>query len=172
MAGTNREVGGQPEMMAAGRRGVRGAAHAAHAATDAAASAVEAFSRNAAPFMEAFNISAQPMQAMAQQSSRTIEVMTQCGTVLSRGMQDIARAWMGVAQAGLQHQLEGFQALARARSPQEFVTVQTDLVRSNVETVLNGSRRVAELSAQMAEETAQTVAGQVQEATRRADRAA
>jgi phasin family protein len=170
-------MGAQPDMTAAGRRAVRGAAQAGHAAIDAAEAAtrsgMEAAARgqrNGGPFMEAFAF-AGPAQDMARQSSRNLEAMAQCGTVLAQGLQDITRAWLSITQDGVQRTLDGFNALARARSVQEFVTLQSDLVRDNFETMVNGSRRVAELSAQVAEEATQTVTRQVEHATARHDRA-
>jgi phasin family protein len=180
MAGSNRETGAQSDAMAAaGRRGARGMADAVHAATEAAEGvarsgmdvAARSIERSTSPFMEAFAFTG-PVQDMARQSSRNLQVMTQCGTVLARGMQDITRAWLGVTQDGLQRCLDGCNALTRARSLEEFMTLQTDLVRNNFETMVNGSRQVVELSAQVAEEAAQTVTKQVQETATRANRSA
>ncbi|WP_370201651.1 phasin family protein [Bradyrhizobium elkanii] len=44
-----------------------------------------------------------------------------------------------------------------SRTPQEFVAAQSDIVRESVEIALEGSRRIADLSLKVAEETGKQI---------------
>ena len=101
---------------------------------------------------------AQEGAEFAQQSTRNIEAVTQCSAVWMRGFQEISGEWLGLAQHRFQRNLEGLQALASCRTAQEVVAAQTDLVRENIQEVVEKSRRIAEVSMTVADEAAQTLA--------------
>ena len=62
-----------------------------------------------------------------------------------------------IMQESLQRNLDGFNALARCRSVPDFMAVQSDLIRMNLEQTVQGTRRVAEVTTRMADEGDQTV---------------
>jgi phasin family protein len=64
--------------------------------------------------------------------------------------------------------VDALNRLAGCRSVQDFVTVQSDLMRDNLRQAIDTGRRVAEVSLRVAEEAAGIVQGQ---ANRNADRA-
>ncbi len=66
-------------------------------------------------------------EELTRQSSRNVEAVTQASTVLVRGAQDVSREWLELAQSRLQKNLDGFNALARSRSLQEFAAAHTEL---------------------------------------------
>ena len=76
------------------------------------------------------------------------------------------------SQKRLQRNLDGWQALARCRSMTDFVEVQSSLLRDNLEQTLENSRRIAELTIQMANEASRTVTVQADKNTQRVKRAA
>jgi hypothetical protein len=69
----------------------------------------------------------------------------------------MSQEWLEMSQNRLQKNLDGLNALVRCRSILDFVAVQRSLARDNLELTIENSRRVAELSARMVDETARTV---------------
>jgi phasin family protein len=61
----------------------------------------------------------------------------------------------------VRHQIEKnmdrMNQLWNCRTPQDFAAVQTDMMRETVETVLESSRKIADMSVKMAEETGKQV---------------
>ena len=123
-------------------------------------------------FTRAFGLSGRESREAAEQSSRNIQAVAECSTVLAQGAQDISREWLDWAQHRFQQQLEGFNALLRCRTPQDFVALQSDQVRQNLELLIESTRRIAERSMQLAEEAGERIAVQAEETAGRARRSA
>jgi phasin family protein len=98
------------------------------------------------------------LEELARQSSQNVAAVTQANTVLVRGAQDVSREWLELAQSGVQKNLDGFSVLSRSRSLQEFAAAYTDLVRDNMQQMMDTSRRVADVSMRVAKEAARTAA--------------
>ena len=96
----------------------------------------------------------------------------QSSTALARGLQDVSREVADRSQKRLQRNLDGLQALARCRSVTDFVEVQSSLMRDNLEQTVENSRRIAELTIQVADEAARTVSMRAEKTAARVNRAA
>ena len=92
-------------------------------------------------------------------------------TVLARGVQDVSREWFELSQKRLQMNLDGLRSLAQCRSVPDFMAVQASLIRDNLEQTLDTSRRMAELTQQLAE-ASRTVTVQAEKSLQRVSRAA
>src|SRR5919199_4126210 len=133
--------------------------------------AVQVAERSVDQFERAFGLS-DTVGETVQQSSQNIQAIAECTTVLAQGVQDISREWLDWAQKRMQRQLEGFDAVLRSRTPQDLIAAQSDLVRGNLELLLDTSRRVAERSRQLAEEAGMKITAQAESTAARARRAA
>ena len=89
-----------------------------------------------------------------------MEVLTQAGTALTRGFQDLSREWLTLAQARLQRTIDAMNAIAGCRSLPELFEVQSELVRDNLQHTFEDARHMVELSTRIANEAGQTVAQQ------------
>jgi hypothetical protein len=87
-----------------------------------------------------------------------LEAITQSSTVLTLGVQNVSREWFRLSQERLQKNLDALNALARCRSAQDVAKIQSALVQDNLEQMVENSRRVAELSLEVASDAARTVA--------------
>src|SRR3954453_20534459 len=85
-------------------------------------------------------------ERLARQSGQNVEAITKFGTVLTQACQDASREWYGLAQKQLQRNLEGLSKLAQCRSVQDFAAVQSNLVRESLQSMVEDSRSIAELS--------------------------
>ena len=119
--------------------------------------AMEMAQRSMSNLAGAWGFAGQEGQATAQQSSQNIRAITECGTVLARGFQNISREWVTGAQDRFRKNLDGLGQLARCRTPQDFLAVQSNLVRDFLEGMLSTSQRVSEISAGIAREATHTI---------------
>jgi hypothetical protein len=98
--------------------------------------------------------------------------VAQSGTAVARGLQDVSLEVFERSQQRLQRNLDGLQALARCRTMTDLVEVQRSLLRDNLEQTVENSRRIAELTIQMADEAARTMTVQAEKTAHRVNRAA
>src|SRR5919199_6164374 len=188
MAESNSATAGRTDEISriAGEGAAEAAQHVAHIGADIAQSvteigqqavqstlqmAVQVAERSVDRFERAFGLS-EGVGETVRQSSHDIQAIAECTTVLAQGIQDISREWLDWAQKRMQRQLEGFDAVLRSRTPQDLIAAQSDLVRGNLELLLDTSRRVAERSRQLAEEAGMKITAQAESTAARARRAA
>ena len=116
---------------------------------------------------KAYGFSGENREELTQQVSQNLEAISEAA-LPTRGSRDVSRTWFGLMQENLQKNLDGFNALARCRSVPDFLAVQSDLIRKNLEQTIQGTRRIAEVSTRMADEADQTVATLTEKARRAA----
>jgi hemerythrin-like domain-containing protein len=106
------------------------------------------------------------------QTSENLRALTQSGTALARGFQDVSREMLEMSQKRLQRNLEGFNQIARCRSVTDLAAAQSSLLRDNLDQTLDNSRRLAELTIQMADEATRSATVQAQQTAQRFSRVA
>jgi hypothetical protein len=109
---------------------------------------------------------------LSGEAAHNLRAVAQSSTALARGLQEVSREVVDRNQKRLQRNLEGLRALARCRSMTDFVEVQSSLLRDNLEQTVENSRRVAELTLQMADEATRTVTAQAEKTAQRLNRVA
>jgi hypothetical protein len=135
------------------RAGADGAQEIARKTQDAFQSglgtAVDVAQRSMGQFMGMFGLG-EEARTRPGQVATSFEAMTESTTVMIRGFQDVSREWLDMSRNRFQTNLDGFHAMARCRSVQDLVAVQTSLIRDNLELAMENGRRLAELSAGVA----------------------
>lgn len=111
-------------------------------------------------------------KGLTEQVSRNLRAVAQSSTVLAHGLQDLSRECFELSQRRLQRNLDGMTALTRCRSVTDFMALQSSLIRDNLEQTVENSRRIAELTIQMADEATRSVAPQAERTAQRASRVA
>jgi hypothetical protein len=96
-----------------------------------------------------------------------MEAVTEASTAVSRGLLNVSRELMTLAQERIQRNMDAFTALSRCRSVQEFGALQSELYRDNLQHALESTRRLAEVSARMATDATQTMARQSKSSAQR-----
>src|SRR5215218_10270800 len=96
-------------------------------------------------------------EELARQSSHNIEAVSQASTVLVRGFQEVSQEVFELAQERLKKNTEALNRIAQCRSVQDFVAVQSELVRDSLQQFVDATRRVAEVSLRSAEEATKTI---------------
>jgi phasin family protein len=128
--------------------------------------ATQAAERSMDQYARLFGFSSQEAAETAQQSARNIKAIAECNAVLARGFQNVSREWASLAQGRLQKNLDGFDTVLRARSWPDLVAAQSSLARDNLELLVTNTRRLAELSIEVATEAAQKITAEAEEAVK------
>ena len=134
--------------------------------------AAQSFQRATDQFTQVLGFNGPQSEELARRSSQNLQAVSQASSVLVKGAQDVSREWLGLAQERIRKNIEAVNRIAGCRSVQDVLTVQSELVRDNLQQAIDTSRRVAELSVRVANEAAQTIQAQVDKNTDRVQRAA
>jgi hypothetical protein len=145
---------------------------AAGVAREAAVIGLEGMRRVTDRFTWAFGFAGEDSEAVARQASENLGVLAETGTVLGRGMQDVSREWLTLSQHGLQKNIEGLTELARCRSIQDLLAVQSELMRNNWRYMIDVSRQIAEHSIEIANEATQKIGSEPKRTSGRTRKAA
>jgi hypothetical protein len=97
-------------------------------------------------------------QHTLQRCLQNVQAITESTTHLTDGFRDASAEWKAFAQKSIEHNLDRVNALLGCRSFDQCVTVQTELARDNLEALFQSVRRMSEIYARAAEETARCVA--------------
>jgi phasin family protein len=115
---------------------------------------------------------AEGAQVMARTMQDAMQTSLSTASELARGVQDVSREWFELSQKRLQKNLDGLSSLAQCRTVPDFMAVQTSLIRDNLEQTLDNSRRIADLTRQLADEASRIVTAQAEKSLQRVSRAA
>jgi hypothetical protein len=149
------------------RRGVETARENLEAGLDTAA---QSFRRMTDQVTKVLGFNGPQAEELARRSSQNLQAVSQANTVLARGFQEASHEWISLAQERVTKNIDDLNRLAGCRSVQDFVAVQSDLVRDNLGQIIDTNKRIAELSLRVAEEAAgivQTQVGKTADAARR-----
>src|SRR5215207_2855991 len=108
-------------------------------------------------FTQALGFNGPQAEELARRSSQNLQAVSQASSVLMKGAQEVSHAWFGFAQERVQKNMDGLSRLASVRSVQDFVAVQSDLVRDNLQQVIDTNKRMAEVSLRTADEAARSI---------------
>lgn len=124
--------------------------------------------RSAEDFARVFGLSGDEVRQANEQSSRNVDAIVESTTVLTQGIEGISREWFEFARKRIEHNLQRLNDFARCRSPQQLAAMQSEILRDNIEDLLHSSRRVAEISARLAEQATGKMTENLEKARRAA----
>jgi phasin family protein len=119
--------------------------------------ATETFQRMTDQFNQALGFNGPQAEELARRSSQNLQAVSQASTVLARGAQEVSHEVIGLVQDRLQKNIDAVNRLAGTRSVQDFVAVQSDLMRDGLQQVIDTNKRIAELSVRVADEAARAI---------------
>jgi phasin family protein len=108
-----------------------------------------------------FGISGEEAQKTAQQSAVNLEAIIGSSAALAEGMQNMSQEWLKFAQSRMEQNFDRFNALVRCRTPQDLTAVQSEMIQTDFQRLLQSARRTAEISARTADNATRKLAEQV-----------
>ena len=108
-------------------------------------------------FSKMFGLSGDTAKETMQRSSGNLQAMIESTTIVAGGLQNVSGEWMRFAQSRFEDNLDRFDKLMGCRTVQECLALQTEIVRDNLEALLQSVRRASELSTQLADDAAQKI---------------
>lgn len=102
----------------------------------------------------------------------TFDALVTAGTILSRGLQDLSRAALGLVQVSIEDNVAAAKALLTARTVQDLINAQADLSRASLDHLLGESTRLTGETLRLAEDAAAPLTARVEATLDRVLRAA
>lgn len=136
-------------------------------AEDTAGAARQMTEQSSQQFGRVFSMQAKASEEVTKRTQQNLEVMMQASSVLADGFQSVMREWVNYTQSAMQRNIDGVNSIMRARSVQDLLAAQSDLVNAEVELLLNSSIKISEVTARVANDAAQRINGQVKQQARK-----
>ena len=98
-------------------------------------------------------------QELAGRTQQNLGVMIQTGIKLADGFQAIMREWADYTRNAMQCNIDGLNRIMRARTPQDLMTAQRELMNAEVQVMLNSGVRISEATLRVASDAVQSIGG-------------
>ena len=134
--------------------------------------ATQSFQRVTDQFTKVLGFNGPQSEELTRRSSQNLQAVSQASTVLMKGAQEVSHEVLGLVQARVQKNVEAVSRLAGTRSVQDFVAVQSDLMRDGLQQVIDTNKRIAEVVLRVAGEAGRIVQAQANQNANRARTAA
>jgi hypothetical protein len=118
-------------------------------------------------FGRVFSLQAKASEEVANRTQQNLEVLLQTSSLLAEGFQSVMREWLNYTQSAVQRNIDGMNSIMRARTVQDLLAAQSDLLNSEVQLLLNSSVKVSEVTARVANDAAQRINGHTQQQARK-----
>ncbi|QHP66108.1 phasin family protein (plasmid) [Bradyrhizobium sp. LCT2] len=92
-----------------------------------------------------------------ERSARNAQTILYTSNAAAKVVNGMSQEYSQMVQHQVGKNMDYIRELWTCRTPQEFVAAQSDIVRESVEIALEGSRRIADLSLKVADETGKQI---------------
>lgn len=104
----------------------------------------------------AFSVT-QPNPELATRSAENVRAVSEASTALAKGAQETSRTFFDLAQRTMSANVEAFTRFATCRSVQEVMALQSDLLRTNLQHVIESGDAMARCSTDAIRSAAQAI---------------
>jgi hypothetical protein len=123
-------------------------------------------------FQHSARAAADATQRAASAIDESVKSFADVSTLLTSGLQEISREWLALSQKRVKTNLDGFNRLLSCRNVEDFLAIHNELIKSNVEQLLENPRRISELSMEVMKRATSQANAVAERATQEARRAA
>ena len=124
--------------------------------------------RSTEQFGRTLGLSGEGVQEATERSARNTQTVLYTGTAAARTMGGISQEYFQMVRHQIEKNMDHLNELWSCRTPQDFAAVQSEMVRETVETVLESSRRMADMSIKMADDAGKQIKQNMEEIRRAA----
>lgn len=114
--------------------------------------ATSVVSRSTDQLGRTFGLTGDEAQQATERSARNAETILYSALALAKGINGVSREYFAFVQHQLETSVDRMNELWRCRTPQELAVLHTDLVRDNIRSALESSRRMADTSLKVADD--------------------
>ena len=124
--------------------------------------------RSTEQFGRTLGLSGGGVQQATERSARNAQTILYTGTAAAGVMGGMSREYFQMVRHNVEKNMDHMNELWTCRTPQDFAAVQSDMMREAVETVLESSRRIADMSLKMADDAGKQIHENMEEIRRAA----
>ena len=125
-----------------------------HEGTETASRITE---RSMAQFSKMFGLGGDSAREALQQSAGNLQALMESTTVIASGLQEVTGEWMRFAQKRVEDNLDHLDRLGQCRNVHDCLALQTQMVRDNLQALLESAQRTSERSTQIARTAADRI---------------
>jgi len=106
----------------------------------------------------AFGLSGVEVQQSTERAARNAATILHSSTALAKGMKGMSQEYFAFLRHQIENSMERMNELWRCRTPQDVAAVQSDFMRESVESAMESSQRIADLSLKVTNDTTRSMA--------------
>ena len=130
--------------------------------------ATSVMGRSTEQFGRTLGLSGDGVQQATERSARNTQTVLYTGTAAAKVMGGISHEYFQMVRHQVEKNMDHMNELWSCRTPQDFAAIQSDMVRETVESVLESSRRIADMSIKMADDAGKQISKSMEEIRRAA----
>ncbi|MEH2516873.1 phasin family protein [Bradyrhizobium sp. AZCC 1610] len=124
--------------------------------------------RSTEQFGRTLGLSGDGVQQATERSARSAQTILYTSTAAAKVMGGMSREYLQLVRNQVEKNMDHMNELWTCRTPQDFAAVQSDMLRETVETALESSRRIADMSLKMADDAGKQINKNMEEIRRAA----
>jgi hypothetical protein len=106
----------------------------------------------------ALGLSGNEVQQSTERAARNTATILHSSTALAKGMQGMSQEYFAFLRHQIENSMERMNELWRCRTPQDVAAVQSDFMRESVQSAMESSQRIADMSLKVTNDTARSMA--------------
>jgi phasin family protein len=119
--------------------------------------ATSVMGRSTEQFGRTLGLSGDGVQQATERSARNAQTILYTGSAAAKAMGGVSQECLQLVRRQVEKNMDHMNELWTCRTPQDFAAVQSDMMRETVETVLESSRRVADMSLKVADDAGKQI---------------
>jgi len=106
----------------------------------------------------AFGLSGDEVQQSTERAARNAATILHSSTAMAKGMKGMSQEYFAFLRHQIENSMERMNELWRCRTPQDVAAVQSDFMRESVESAMESSQRIADMSLKVTNDTTRSMA--------------